>query len=114
MSKVTSQLWFFSDSHTLMFIIPGDKVTPSCYLVPWYKHRHEYNIWMMAATVAISKQILVVCEKGLLNGDVHTEKMRDNVQHLTDKTSFGPEWVFGRCKHTLLHFFCVTKKRQKR
>jgi len=46
---------------------------------------------MMAATVAISKQILVLCEKGLLNGDVHTEKMRDNVQHLTDKTSFGPE-----------------------
>ena len=50
MSKVTSQLWFFSHCQTLMFIIPGDKVTLSCYLVPWHKHRHKHNIQMMAAT----------------------------------------------------------------
>jgi len=50
MSKSNKSTLVFSDCHTLMFIIPGDKVTLSCYLVPWHKHRHKYNILMMAAT----------------------------------------------------------------
>ena len=44
MSKSNKSTLVFSDCNTLMFIIPGDKVTLSCYLVPWHKHRHKQDL----------------------------------------------------------------------